>query len=178
MNIKEKILAIFKPPRKFEQWDWTLLTKKEKRELENYVRGSIPIQHNKIEGEIAKYLRDFKKISRIHSLYDKLKTSEPERLFHWSSLRRMQSNMHSEYATGNKKRIVRDNKDIKNTSGGGGSNRIRYPSKKRSKRTWKNFYKLFPHLDPDRTQETEEEREKRIKTKLMHPDAKKIIKKN
>ena len=136
MNLKEKILAIFKPPRKPEEWDWTLLNKKEKRELENSVRGYLAIPHNKIEGEYAKYLKDFKKISRIHFLYDKLKTSEPERLFHWSSLRKIQAKIRFEYTVGNKKRIVRDNKDIPNYgSGHGGSNKVRYPSKKRSKQT-------------------------------------------
>lgn len=40
----------------------------------------------------------------------------------------------------------RDNKDVKVGSGGSSGNSIRYPSKKRSKRVWKNFYKLFPWL--------------------------------
>ena len=39
----------------------------------------------------------------------------------------------------------RDNKGIHVGSGGGKHNRIRYPSKKRSKRVWKDFYNLFPY---------------------------------
>lgn len=39
----------------------------------------------------------------------------------------------------------RDNKGVYVGSGGGGSNRVRYPSKKRSKRVWKMFYKMFPY---------------------------------
>jgi hypothetical protein len=38
----------------------------------------------------------------------------------------------------------RDNKDIHVGSGGSNCNKIRYPSKKRSIKTWKKFYKLFP----------------------------------
>jgi hypothetical protein len=43
--------------------------------------------------------------------------------------------------------VHRDNKDIINGTGcGGNRNPIRYPSKKRSRQTWGNFYKLFPRL--------------------------------
>jgi len=45
------------------------------------------------------------------------------------------------------KRVRKDNqKTINYGSGYGNRNSIRYPSKKRSRRTWKNFYTLFPHL--------------------------------
>lgn len=40
----------------------------------------------------------------------------------------------------------RDNKDVLVGSGGSNCNKVRYPSKKRSLSTWKNFYKLFPSL--------------------------------
>lgn len=43
----------------------------------------------------------------------------------------------------------RDNKKIINSKGdipSGSSSSIRYPSKKRSRNTWKRFYDLFPHL--------------------------------
>lgn len=42
----------------------------------------------------------------------------------------------------------RDNKDDYNTGGSSSTwkNKVRYPSKKRSKKTWSNFYKLFPYL--------------------------------
>lgn len=39
----------------------------------------------------------------------------------------------------------RDNKDIRVGSGGSHGKTIRYPSKKRSIRTWKKFYNLFPY---------------------------------
>lgn len=38
----------------------------------------------------------------------------------------------------------RDNKDVYVGSGGYNRNMVRYPSKKRSIKTWKKFYKLFP----------------------------------
>lgn len=40
----------------------------------------------------------------------------------------------------------RDNKSVHVGTGGSNKNPIRYPSKKRNKRTWRNFYKLFPYL--------------------------------
>lgn len=40
----------------------------------------------------------------------------------------------------------RDNKDVQVGSGGSNRSKIRYPSKKRSVKTWKKFYKLFPML--------------------------------
>lgn len=39
----------------------------------------------------------------------------------------------------------RDNKDIHIGNGGSGSNKVRYPSKKRPLSTWRRFYKLFPY---------------------------------
>lgn len=40
----------------------------------------------------------------------------------------------------------RDNKDRRVGTGGSNRNKVRYPSKKRSIKTWKKFYKLFPEL--------------------------------
>jgi len=39
----------------------------------------------------------------------------------------------------------RDNKGVYVGSGGGGSNRVRYPKLNRSKKVWKMFYKMFPY---------------------------------
>lgn len=45
----------------------------------------------------------------------------------------------------------KDNKNTLNTGGSGtGKNSIRYPSKKRSKYTWRRFYKLFPWIEQDK----------------------------
>ena len=40
----------------------------------------------------------------------------------------------------------RDNKSSVNYGSGYSGNVVRYPSKKRSKATWRNFYRLFPYL--------------------------------
>lgn len=40
----------------------------------------------------------------------------------------------------------RDNKGVYVGTGGSNRNKVRYPSKKRSKRTWKTFYTMFPRL--------------------------------
>ena len=39
----------------------------------------------------------------------------------------------------------RDNKDVRVGGGGSNKNSVRYPSKKRSLKTWRKFYKLFPY---------------------------------
>jgi len=46
----------------------------------------------------------------------------------------------------------KDNKYIRVGNGGGGQSSIRYP-KKGHKNAWKNFYKIFPHLDPTKPEE-------------------------
>lgn len=38
----------------------------------------------------------------------------------------------------------RDNKAVHVGNGGSNKNKVRYPKKNRSKKTWANFYKLFP----------------------------------
>ena len=40
----------------------------------------------------------------------------------------------------------RDNKGVYVGNGGSNRNKVRYPSKKRSKKTWKIFYQMFPKL--------------------------------
>lgn len=49
------------------------------------------------------------------------------------------------------KKPIKEGRDNKNVYVGGGSggyrgNTVRYPKKNRSKKTWSNFYKLFPSL--------------------------------
>lgn len=39
----------------------------------------------------------------------------------------------------------RDNKGVYVGRGGYNNNKVRYPSKKRSKRVWKIFYEMFPY---------------------------------
>lgn len=47
----------------------------------------------------------------------------------------------------------RDNKDVRNISSGSSGyrgNTIRFPKKNKSKKVWRKFYKLFPHLPVDK----------------------------
>ena len=45
-----------------------------------------------------------------------------------------------------RERPKKDNDGYYNGRGGSNRNKVRYPSKKRSRRTWKKFYELFPRL--------------------------------
>lgn len=47
--------------------------------------------------------------------------------------------------TNQKRSGVRDNKGVYNGGGGSNRNMVRYPSKKRSHKTWKTFYEMFPY---------------------------------
>ncbi len=64
-----------------------------------------------------------------------MKKIKPSKVRHAGSL------VSSEYTV---YRERRDNKPQLNGIGWGGGNTIRLPSLKRSKRTWRNFYKHFP----------------------------------
>lgn len=50
------------------------------------------------------------------------------------------------YKNGMVSPVRRDNKSSVNRGSGAQGNYVRYPSKKRSLYTWRNFYKLFPWL--------------------------------
>lgn len=65
-----------------------------------------------------------------------------------NNIRRKRLNDSYELKTEYKKTPIPNNQDNKDKYiGGGGSNgnKVRYPSKKRSLKVWKNFYKLFPY---------------------------------
>ena len=82
-------------------------------------------------------------VNQIYKLSDELNFTETEVEVLWNHVRREKYRNHTDYNQSPPKE-GRDNKDVH--VGGGGSNRcmIRYPSKKRSIKTWKKFYKLFP----------------------------------
>jgi hypothetical protein len=48
--------------------------------------------------------------------------------------------------TRNNAKETRDNKGVYVGSGGSNANKVRYPSKKRSKKVWNIFYKMFPYF--------------------------------
>lgn len=80
----------------------------------------------------------------LYKLIDELGLTEKEVTEMWWEITVKKNKSKAEYNKRPQKE-GRDNKDVH--VGGGGSNRckVRYPSKKRSLRTWKKFYKLFPY---------------------------------
>lgn len=81
---------------------------------------------------------------KIYTLCDELTLTDDEILTIWREVSRTHAKNKKDL---NKKPIPegRDNKDVHVGGGGSNRNKIRYPSKKRSLRTWKKFYKLFPY---------------------------------
>ncbi len=82
-------------------------------------------------------------LAEIHMIADELKLTEKEALDIWSeqSTKRFTN---KSIMNGSPLKEGRDNKNVHVGSGGSNRNKIRYPSKKRSIKTWKKFYKLFP----------------------------------
>lgn len=129
------------------------LSRNDCRNLYALIRGNIPCYYHQYE-----QFKD-KKWSKTH--IDKMNAAEKIYFYykiadiefdiayvHWTFYKQIQNDLSSEY---NKKTKLprQDNKTyINRGSRYGGSNRIRYPSKKR-KSAWKRFYKLFPKLDPN-----------------------------
>lgn len=89
----------------------------------------------------------YKDQKKAHNILDKAGKSEEERKALWAGAKSLRREYKSPYSLKPIKE-GRDNKDVRVGSGGGGSNRIRFP-KKGHKNAWKKFYKLFPHLDPN-----------------------------
>lgn len=79
----------------------------------------------------------------IHMICKELKLTEKEVSNLWSEQSQKRVTNHS-IMKGSPLKEGRDNKDIHVGSSGSNRNKIRYPSKKRSIKTWKKFYKLFP----------------------------------
>ena len=90
--------------------------------------------------------RNVKTGKEIRKLQKHFKLSEEDLRSIWFNKRfRIKSKKYKEMP----RAIHRDNKDYYNTSSTcyhSNRNKIRYPSKKRNKKTWSNFYKLFPGL--------------------------------
>lgn len=85
-----------------------------------------------------------KDIEELKYLLDNTVISEKELMDLW--LETYDKKHENNYSKQNKI-TYRDNKGVKIGSGyGGNRNLIRYPSKKRSLRTWKFFYTMFPKL--------------------------------
>lgn len=102
--------------------------------------------------ESAEYRKKYKWVNKqqdghiaIYKLAEELEISDNELKLMWFEKWTQVYKLKLEYQKKPQKE-GRDNKDVYVGSGFGNSNNpIRYPSKKRSIKTWKNFYKLFPY---------------------------------
>lgn len=81
----------------------------------------------------------------IYKLSDDLKLLKEELYRLWNKAT-IEKALHRDEYIKKPQKEGRDNKDVYVGNGGSNRNRERYPSKKRSTRTWKKFYKLFPRL--------------------------------
>jgi hypothetical protein len=80
---------------------------------------------------------------RIFELAEILGLSDDELLKRWKGMIHMRKEQMVDYQNKPIKE-GRDNKGVYVGSGGYNKNMVRYPSKKRSKRTWRIFYEMFP----------------------------------
>lgn len=86
-----------------------------------------------------------KELLEIFQLAEDLGLDELELRKIWYSQRSIRYEREKEYRKKPQKE-GRDNKDVYVGSSGDNRNKIRYPSKKRSRSTWKKFYALFPRV--------------------------------
>ena len=100
-----------------------------------------------VEGKYypSSFKRAHKNFIRIFELAELLGLSDEDLLNRWKDSLRNRTKQNRAYKL---KPIPegRDNKGVYVGTGGDNRNKIRYPSKKRSKRVWKIFYQMFPHL--------------------------------
>lgn len=115
------------------------------------MRDGFNIESNKQYLELTKKSKDknheiMSEIDEFYQLVDELGLDEEMLNLVVRKYYPKAKSMKNEYKK--KPKIERkDNKKVINWgSGSPGHSTIRYPSKKRSRQTWKNFYKLFPHL--------------------------------
>jgi hypothetical protein len=92
-----------------------------------------------------RFKRTYRNFMRIFEISNLLGMSDDELLQKW---RRLEIERKAQKENIKKKPIPegRDNKGVYIGGGGSNRNKVRYPSKKRSKRTWKIFYQMFPSL--------------------------------
>lgn len=111
-------------PRYFTNW--------KKIALEEANRKSTTFRSRSIDEQIE-----------IYKLAEELKISDADLRILWFKTNLARRNKAKQYHLKPQKE-GRDNKDVQVGSGGSNRSKIRYPSKKRSIKTWKKFYKLFP----------------------------------
>lgn len=94
------------------------------------------------------WCKNIQNASIIHSLYEKAGVNEIEMLNHWGYYRKKQLLLHYKMNTMAKPKRQDNKTYINRGSGGSNANSIRYPKKCR-KTAWKRFYRLFPRLKPE-----------------------------
>lgn len=121
---------------KYAQYIWGMRSEKELKEIIDIQNQSgITVSRGLIEAQLELY-----KLGKKYGM-----TEEDVRVLVNQQKRKRQKQI-EEYRKKPKRERKDNKKSINWGSGSGGSNRIRYPSKKRSRQTWRNFYNLFPHL--------------------------------
>ena len=94
----------------------------------------------KVYGKMVKIANHYLTIFKNSEL---LGISDEDVILTWIKIREKR---HSDVYKQKPQKEGRDNKGVYVGNGGSNRNKVRYPSKKRSKRTWKTFYKMFPDL--------------------------------
>lgn len=133
------------------------LNKKDKSKLMSLIRKD----HAKSKKELSNSLkivfmmrgvktwyRNIQNASIIISLYEKAEVNEIEMINHWEYYRQKQIELHKRMNSMAKPKRQDNKTYINRGSEGSNANSIRYPKKCR-KTAWKRFYRLFPHLKPE-----------------------------
>lgn len=81
---------------------------------------------------------------RIFELANKIGLNDDELLKRWKKIT-IERTQQTKSTKLKPTKEGRDNKGVYVGGGGYNKNMVRYPSKKRSKRVWKTFYKMFPY---------------------------------
>jgi len=92
----------------------------------------------------SSYVEQHKKYIRLFELSDILEISDDELCRRWKIARDKREEREVMMSIKPVKE-GRDNKGVYVGNGGSNANKVRYPSKKRSLRTWKIFYEMFPN---------------------------------
>jgi hypothetical protein len=123
-----------------------------KESISIFLEGKKVESKEIVEGGVKKYGSYFKKygvhMNNIIILSEELGIEDEELKKMWLEVLKDKDELSKKYTLKPQKE-GRDNKGVYVGSGRGGyrGNTVRLPSKKRSKRTWNIFYKMFPHLD-------------------------------
>lgn len=121
-----------------------------KERILNFKSNMLKMSKEQTESEWFKRLRQDQRdywtsIPRIFELAEQEGLDDIDLIFIWVRIQKKRQDQKALYKAKPVKE-GRDNKGVHVGSGYPQGNTIRYPSKKRSKRTWANFYKLFPRL--------------------------------